>query len=370
MTIATAVMILSAATIAAILAYAISRFVVSNALLPDRPNGRSSHAQTTPRAGGFAIFGGFAAAMILMIALQAMEGAASGYGAALGFGLGAFAFGAVDDVRPLGARLKLVIQLAIALGFIAVFGPVNRIPAPFVGGIDLGVASVPLTAFWIVAFMNAFNFMDGINGIAGACSLFVLSALAVASAAGEGVWAPPSIFLAAALLGYLPLNFRSGRIFMGDSGSQFVGFMIAALAVLAGNDPLAPVSRMFAPIAFLPFIVDVGFTLFHRVRRGRNIFKGHNEHAYQLLVRLGRSHQSVATLYLTLVVLSTTVAIFVNGLGAGAQYAAALALIVPFVILAKAVYRRANSAGLLNELSNERASPAIGASERFPAAAE
>lgn len=350
-----------AAVLAAGLAYFIARVVVSASLLPDRPNARSSHRVATPRAGGFAIFGGFAAAMILLIAIKCDSAQSADYAKALALGFGAFAFGAIDDLRLLDTRLKLFFQVALALGFIAIFGPVAKIPAPFVGEIGFGVAAVPLTALWIVAFMNAFNFMDGINGIAGACALFALSAIAVA-AAGGGVWAAPAIVLAAALFGYLPLNFAKGRLFMGDCGSQFIGFMIAALAVLAGNGVEAPVSRMFAPIAFLPFIVDVAFTLAHRLKRGRNVLQAHNEHIYQLLVRLGRSHQSVATLYLTLTVFSSSIAIFVNARPAGVQYAAATVLAFGFAAFSLAVYRRAERAGLLR---GEEAEPAA-AHEKEP----
>ena len=372
MSMTAAVLIASAALIAAIGSFAIARFAVSRNMLPDRPNGRSSHTVTTPRAGGLAIFGGFSVAMMLMIALQWTTGKGGGYAAALALGFGAFAFGAVDDVRSLGARVKLVLQIGLALAFISIFGPVTAIPAPFVGELDLGLAAVPLTALWIVGFMNAFNFMDGINGIAGACALFVLSALAFVSAAGEGLWAAPAIFLAAALLGYLPLNFIGGRIFMGDCGSQFVGFMIATLAVLAGevSDAAAPVSRMFAPIAFLPFIVDVAFTLVHRLRRGRNVLEAHNEHVYQLLVRMGRTHQAVSTLYLTAVVLSTAVAIVVNGRSANVQYACALSLIAVIIALAATVFRRASAAGLLKPEDETRAEPLVDQQTRFSAAAE
>jgi len=349
---ANVVMIASASVIAGVFAYAIANFVTGRAIFPDRPNGRSSHVRVTPRAGGFAIFGGFAAAMILEAALLAKHGVANSYTPFLLFGAAAFAFGAVDDARPIGAKLKLLAQVLIAAGFVAVFGAVHTIPAPFVGAIDLGLAAFPLTVFWIVAFMNAFNFMDGINGIAGACALFVLSALAVATAGGAALWAPPAMFLACALFGYLPLNFASGRLFMGDGGSQFVGFAVASLAILSGNGASEPVSRLFVPIAFLPFIYDVGFTLIHRIRRKRNILAAHQEHLYQLLVRQGRSHQAVTTMYLTLVVLSTTAAIVTNAFGADLQYLTALALLAAFTPLAFGVFRRAEAAGLLADTAD------------------
>lgn len=372
MTITTSILIFAAALVAAILSYAIARAAVSKSLLPDRPNGRSSHKVATPRAGGLAIFGGFAAAMVLLIALQAATGSAPGYGAALCLGMGAFAFGAIDDVYALGARTKFLLQFALALGFVAVFGAVKHAPAPFVGTMDLGFAAVPLTVFWIVAFMNAYNFMDGINGIAGSCAIFALSAMSFVAAAGGNAWAAPAIFLAAALLGYLPLNFIGGRLFMGDGGSQFVGFMIAALAVLVSGGTASAASPLFMAIAFLPFIADVAFTLGHRISRGRNVFTAHNEHVYQLLVRRGGSHQAVATLYLTMVVISTTVAILVNERSAGAQYAAGLLLFAAFAALAATIYRRARLSGLFNYETPVTA-PALTPVEQrtqFPAAAE
>ncbi|MFZ5617372.1 MAG: glycosyltransferase family 4 protein [Pseudomonadota bacterium] len=363
-------MIASAALISVALSHAIARFVTKRALLPDRPNGRSSHKRQTPRSGGIAIFGGFLAAMILYAAFFAAGDLSSRYAPLIGCALAAFAFGAVDDLRPLGARLKLAAQIAIAVAFVVIYGPVETVPAPFVGDVALGAAAFPLTVFWIVAFMNAFNFMDGINGIAGACAVFVLSALAVAAGGGDALWAPPAVFLACAIFGYLPLNFPSGRLFMGDGGSQFVGFMIAALAALAAQEAGGLVSPLFTPIAFMPFLFDVSFTLAHRIRRKRNIFEAHKEHLYQLIVRLGRSHQSVTTLYLTLTVISTTVAILVNTAPARLQFIGAAALIALFTPLAVLIYRRAAAAGLFAAAARRVETTPVDAPQSYPAAAE
>lgn len=370
MSLAAAVMIVSAALISGVLSHAIARFAARRALLPDRPNGRSSHKKLTPRSGGIAIFGGFFAAIILYAAFFAANDLPNRYAPLVGCGLAAFAFGAADDLRPLGARLKLAAQIVIAIGFVAIFGPVESVPAPFAGEVGLGWAAFPLTVFWIVAFMNAFNFMDGINGIAGACAIIVLSALAVAAGGGEALWAAPAVFLACAIFGYLPLNFPGGRLFMGDGGSQFVGFMIAALAVLTAKGAGGPLSPLFTPIAFMPFLFDVFFTLAHRIRRKRNIFEAHNEHLYQLAVRLGRSHQAVTTLYLTLTVISTTVAILVNAMAPRLQFVGAAALIALFAPLAVLVYRRAAAAGLFTAPATRVAAPPVEEARRFPAAAE
>lgn len=331
--------------IAGIASYLLARYFASQRFMLDAPGARSSHTIATPRAGGIAIFGGFAAAMILYLVFEAVGGEAFELAPLFLVGSAVFAFGAFDDVKSLRPRTKLVLQIACASAFVAVYGPVTHIPAPFIGILDLGFAAFPLTVLWIVGFMNVFNFMDGINGIAGACALFVLAALAVVGVLAPSDSSVAAIFLAAALFGYLPLNFGVGRLFMGDGGSQFVGFMIAALAVLAG-DGAGGASRLFAPIAILPFIVDVGFTLAHRFRRGRNVLKAHNEHVYQLMVRMGRSHDATATLYLTLVIFSTAVAIAVNLKSSGVQYAAGAALSAALLAFCFSVYRSANAAGL------------------------
>jgi UDP-N-acetylmuramyl pentapeptide phosphotransferase/UDP-N-acetylglucosamine-1-phosphate transferase len=365
-----ALLIAAAAVFAASLTGVLSRWLVANAVAPDRPNGRSSHRKVASRAGGVAIAAGFFASAALFWALDFARGAAAGYAALLGCGLAAFAFGTFDDFRPIGARLKLAAQIVIAAAFVALFGAVETIPLPFVGAVDLGVAAFPLTAFWIVAFMNAYNFMDGVNGIAGVCAIYVLAAIAVAaSAVGGAAIGAPAVLLACAIFGFLPLNLPNGRIFMGDGGSQFIGFMIAAFAVMLCNTP-GGASPMFTPLAFMPFLFDVFFTLAHRLRRKRNLLEAHNEHVYQLLARLGRPHQSVAAIYLLATIVSTTVAMLANSLDPRWQFLPALLLIAALTPMALAVYRRADKAGLLPAEIKPKPRPAPEATRAFPAAAE
>lgn len=369
MTSAVAVLLTASAVLAFALSAVFSRMIVKRAVALDRPNGRSSHAVETPRAGGFAIATAFVAAICLLWAYSLFAGApATDFAPLVACGLAAFAFGAVDDFKGVGARLKLIAQVVIAIAFVALAAPVTFIPLPFVGDTDLGYAAFPLTVFWIVAFMNAFNFMDGVNGIAGACAIFVLSAIAIAASSAGIAIAAPAILLACAIFGFLPLNYPGGKIFMGDGGSQFIGFMLAALAVLLSSAPEGGLSPMFTPLAFMPFLFDVFFTLAHRNRRGQNLFKAHNEHIYQLLVRLGRTHESVTAIYLTLTVISTSAAILTNVVDARWQFAAVLILIALFLPPALVVYQRAEKAGMLaREKMPARKLPAA---RRTPVAAE
>lgn len=341
MTLAGPLLIAGAALLAALLTFLSGRFFARRSWLADLPGVRSSHLAPTPRTGGAAIMTGFLAAALAL---------AAGAPALLTFAalcLGAFALGLVDDARPMPAALKLIGQGVIGSAFVFLFGPVESVPLPFVGDLDLGPAAPALTVFWIVAFMNAFNFMDGANGIAATAAIFALSALGVAAAgAGAEPWASFSVIAAAALFGFLPLNFPQARLFMGDGGSQSIGFIIAALAALLAAGE-APVSALFMPTVFMPFLFDVAFTLAHRAARKRNIAQAHNEHLYQLLIRLGATHATVTTVYLGLIAFSTVAAIFAGSLPPSWQFAAPICLFAIFLAPAFAVFRKASAAGLL-----------------------
>lgn len=336
-------LIAGAALLAAALAFLSGRFLAGKTWLADLPGARSSHQAPTPRTGGAAIMTGFlVAALALSInAPELLKFAAVAFAA--------FALGLIDDARPMRAALKLLGQVAVASLFVVLFGPVESVPLPVLGEVALGVAAPALTVFWIVAFMNAYNFMDGVNGIAATAAIFALSALAVAAAgAGSAAWAGASVIAAAALFGFLPHNFPQARLFMGDGGSQSTGFLIAALASLASAGD-TPVSALFMPTVFMPFLFDVAFTLAHRAARRRNIAEAHNEHLYQLLIRLGASHARVTTIYLALVAVSTVTAIFAGSLPAEWRFAAPAALFALFMAPALVVYRRAAAAGLFSQ---------------------
>lgn len=363
---AAASVILSAALLAVALAFAAGRFLSRSSWLSDIPNGRSSHAKPTPRSGGIAIFLGWAGSTLLLGVLLGLQGYATSYLNLAAPAAAAFFLGLADDLWRLPARVKLLGQVGVAALFAVLFGSVETLPAPFIGDVSVGILAAPLTVFWIVAFMNAFNFMDGVNGIAGACAIFVICALAVAGAGSGAIeWAAPALMLALAIFGYLPLNAPKARLFMGDSGSLFIGFALASLAVAIARDTDYAVSPLFAPIAMMPFLFDVAFTLAQRAARRRNLFEAHKEHLYQLLNRMGRSHMSVTAIYLTLTAVSTGVAIIATGMDSRTQILAPLGLIILFAAPAAVLFRKAAKAGLL-----EANAPAPGAAEPRPAIAE
>ena len=294
--------IAAAAIVALAVAFAGGRLAMGAKMLPDRPNHRSSHTHVTSRAGGLAIFAAWFVAMAVIGAFSGAPAVATFTAKLCGLAGLALIVGYADDRWALTPAFKFAGQFAVASLYVWVFGPIEMAPLPVVGMVALDpVTGYALTVFWIAGFMNAFNFMDGVNGIAAGCAAIGLAAFAiVAGFSGAPLAAVAALLLGAACFGFLPANMARGRLFMGDSGSQSVSFLIAALAVYAANASDGRVSALIVPVIFLPFILDVAWTLAHRTMRRQNILKAHREHLYQLRNRLGASHERVAVAYMTM----------------------------------------------------------------------
>lgn len=338
--------LLAAGFLTLTIGFAASRLAMFSAMLPDNPNARSSHSGVVSRAGGLAILAGWAAgvgALAVFSSEPALKGEATAF---LLLGIAAGAVGLADDRFTLSPRIKAAGQIAVAAALIAVFGAAPSAPVLFVGEVDLGFLAVPLTLLWIVGFMNAFNFMDGINGLAGGAGAVGLAALSIicvyAGAAGVGALA---ILLAVACFSFLPANLGRGRLFMGDCGSHAIAFLVAGFGVAAASG--AGLNALVAPVIFLPLIVDVVWTLGHRLARNRDVLTAHREHCYQLLVRMGASHARVAVLYMAATALSATGALIMLALPPAAQWAVPGALGAFFFALAMIVTRAGARAGLL-----------------------
>ncbi len=271
--------------------------------IADLPNARSSHDRPVPKAGGLAVAAAFAAGLGgLMLGGAAGLAPEGRLAAFLGLGVAVAAFGLADDLFGLSARVKLAAQAALALAFSALVARIELVTLPGLGAIALGPFGHLATVLWLVGFMNVFNFMDGINGIAAGSAAIAAAALgAIAFQAGTVPVAAASAVLIGALLGFLPFNFPRGRIFLGDTGSQFIAFAIAGLAVLGSAGAAQKVSIFVVPMIFYPFIYDVAATLVRKRRIGLPLFAAHREHHYQLLVRMGWTHARASGLYWALV---------------------------------------------------------------------
>jgi UDP-GlcNAc:undecaprenyl-phosphate GlcNAc-1-phosphate transferase len=243
----------------------------------DVPNMRSSHTVPTPRGGGAPIAVGLVAAALVIHGTVAVTFAAA---------VAAFAaIGFADDLSGLPAGRRLLMQ---ALASLAVAGVlVGRIGLPP----TVAAAGAVLLAVWLIGFVNAFNFMDGVNGISAAHAL-----IGGAFYACLGWWRPDA-FLAAAgaavaagALAFLPWNAVRARVFLGDAGSYGLGVALALLASYAVIRHIPPEAAL-APLAL--YLVDTGWTLQRRIRAGERVFEAHRTHAYQRLCDVGWSHQRV-----------------------------------------------------------------------------
>ncbi len=316
--------------------------------IADVPNDRSSHTRPVPTSGGLAVAITFTAGVVPLYLLgdvATLPGARFAAFIVLAGVVAAFAL--YDDVKDLSVKGKLSVQLVCALAFSLFVAHVEVITLPATGAVDLGPWGHLVTVLWIVAFMNAFNFMDGINGIAGGSAMIASAFLgAVAYLNGAGLIFLACLCLAAAILGFLVFNFPRGRIFLGDTGSQFIAFVLAALAVLGSTATSDKISIFVVPTIFFPFLYDVCVTLLYRLYKGRNVFAAHREHHYQLLNRLGLSQQAVSALYFLLVVGHGIAAVGLQRADPGLRIYWFLAAIPVYACLSVVLYRAAMRAGL------------------------
>jgi UDP-N-acetylmuramyl pentapeptide phosphotransferase/UDP-N-acetylglucosamine-1-phosphate transferase len=264
----------------------------------DIPNERSSHSRPTPRGGGIAIV----MISVIGVAVASLFNLIPSDLTVIIYLGGVLFIGGVsywDDLHSLPHTLRLGAHGVAALFSIWGIGSWKSFDLPFLGVLDLGWLGPPMTFLWIVGLTNAYNFMDGIDGIAGGQGVVAGAGWAVLGWLGD----QPTIsllglLLASSSLGFLIHNWPPARIFMGDVGSAFLGYTFGVLPIMAAQqDP-----QMGLPGVLLvwPFIFDTTFTFFRRMKNKENLFAAHRSHLYQRLVIAGCSHRFVSVLYIGL----------------------------------------------------------------------
>lgn len=284
-------------TAAAVISWLLLRALLRSlgARVLDVPNERSLHALPVPRGGGAAIV------LVVLVGVAAAsclgKGGLSGgfWGAALTLAL----VGAYDDVKGLGAGIRLAFQVGAALVVLGTHFPGSTtVVLPGAVPVTLPAAVVvAMGIFWLVGMTNVYNFMDGADGMAG-----VQGSAAAVGWAIVGRWLGHEgisligLLIAGALLGFLAYNWAPARVFLGDVGSAFLGFVFAALVFVAGQK-LGGRIPLAALLFVWPFGFDAAYTLVRRARRAENLFRAHRSHLYQRMVLAGWSHAGVAKLY-------------------------------------------------------------------------
>jgi UDP-GlcNAc:undecaprenyl-phosphate GlcNAc-1-phosphate transferase len=292
----------------------------------DHPDARKAHVRPTPKGGGVGIVMAFLVGMAVLYRVGAFARLADPQFIGIIAAAAAIALVALaDDIRDFRFVVKLGAQAAAALVAIAGGLVLTRLSLPVWGVVDLGLAGVALTLFWIVACTNAVNFMDGLDGLVGG-SLFLAAAILAAIAANQGgsfVYIG-SLFLAAGLAGFLPFNLNPARIFMGDVGSQFLGFVFAVLAVAASRFDVQQLSFLLVPLLLFALLFDTGFTLLRRAAAGERLSAPHRTHLYQMAQRSGMPVRRVAALHWLFVLFHGGLAVLFLNMTPGAK---------PFVVL-------------------------------------
>ena len=297
----------------------------------DVPDGkRRVHKSPIPRLGGLAIFFGFICAVLAFADIDAqMRGILIGT-------LLIVAIGIVDDVKQLKASVKLLVQIVAAIVVVLHDVKIMAISVPsFIveGGIlPLKWLSIPITILWIVGVTNAVNLIDGLDGLAvGISSIATFSLFFIAILAGEPAVALISAALAGSCLGFLPYNFNPAKIFMGDTGSTFLGFILSVICIEG-------LFKGYAIISFIiPFLIlglpifDTSVAIIRRIHDKRPIMGADRGHLHHRLIDLGFSQkQTVAILYVIAMLLGLSAVVLVEQ---GAQTAFLLISVVLLLLI-------------------------------------
>lgn len=210
--------------------------------------------------------------------------------------------GIIDDIKDLSPRAKLVFQIIAAIVLILGDVKIDAITNPFTKTsklIELGIFSIPITIFWVVGITNTLNLIDGLDGLAAGVAM--IASLSFLFVAGKFNYIPVMIMsaiIAGGCLGFLPYNFNPAKIFMGDTGALFLGFMLASLSIEGVMKSVATIA-VVVPIIILGVpIFDTTFAIFRRLLNGKSIAEADKGHLHHRLLKMGYSQKkTVLILY-------------------------------------------------------------------------
>ncbi|MFD2970880.1 glycosyltransferase family 4 protein [Peribacillus deserti] len=293
-------MLLLAFCLALILSLLITPLVIRFSLMvgaADKPNSRKVHAKVMPSAGGLAIFISFVAVYLIMTPYFPFEEYNQ-----VAILAGAFVivlFGLMDDIHEMKARTKLIGQIAAALIVVYWGGiQVEYINLPFGGQLDFGVLSIPITIIWIVGITNTINLIDGLDGLAAGVSSFALLAISGMALIMDDMFvAIIALIVTGSTLGFLKFNFFPAKVFMGDTGALFLGYIISVLSLLGFKN--VTFISLVVPIIILGVpISDTFFAIIRRIVNKQPIAAPDKSHLHHCLLRIGFTHkQTVLLIY-------------------------------------------------------------------------
>lgn len=290
------------ATISSLVLTPLIRRLCERFKLMDIPSdGRRVHHRAIPRLGGIGIFLSVILALssiplVSNLLTQSLQAYTSAIFIILIPSTLVFLLGVFDDVKGTNALVKFVGLGLIATLFFAMGGRIEALGIPFIGTIQFPlVISFFLTVIWLVGISNAFNLIDGMDGLASGAALFAsIVIFVVAIASGNPLMIVVALVLSGALTGFLRYNFNPASIFLGDSGALFVGFLLAALSIMGAQKATTAVAVITPLLAFGLPVVDTGVTMIRRMISRRPIFEGDGEHIHHMMLARGLSQRQVA----------------------------------------------------------------------------
>lgn len=290
-----------------LLLYIISSFAISATLIPliiflcrkygwyDHVNSRKVHTGQIPRLGGVAFVTAFAVSVCLFLSTQSNL-AIETFLPIIVAGLIIFVFGIVDDFGDLRAKLKFLIQVVAT--FIMIFSGTRFTQ---IGSWQLGILSYPITFCWVIGVINAYNLIDGVDALCGTLSTLSLITLGTLYFLAQRMdIAGISFILAAAVVGFLLYNKPRARIFMGDNGSQFLGFMVAAIPLFPFGNSFDYNRILIAIILAAIPILDTVAAIWRRTREGRSFFSPDKAHLHHKLMNMGYSTRGLLGILIAL----------------------------------------------------------------------
>ena len=262
----------------------------------DRPGRRKVHRKPIPRLGGVAVFLGWLSGVAVATHFPQEAGLIGMLAPIVGIAWLVVAFGALDDWRDVPGKPKLLAQVLLATAVYWAGMRIDRLTNPLGGDLLFPPPlSYVLTVLWIVGMMNSVNLIDGLDGLAAGVVAIASTGLIVA---GLYVHSQASVIMLAALagacLGFLRYNFYPAQLFLGDSGSQFLGFALAVAALVDQQYKAAAAVAFLIPLTALALpILDTGLAFVRRIQWRQSIFKADKYHLHHRLLRLGLSHRQV-----------------------------------------------------------------------------
>ncbi|NIS49483.1 MAG: undecaprenyl/decaprenyl-phosphate alpha-N-acetylglucosaminyl 1-phosphate transferase [candidate division Zixibacteria bacterium] len=286
----------------------ISAFVLSNGLtfvliklsrmkkIYDYPNGRKIHSSPTPFLGGAAIFATFwiVFSMIGVYCREAMFGGESFFLAFLLSSSVIFISGLIDDFIDLRFYIKLLAQIAAALILIAFDFHIINLYIPFWRSFELGWEAYPLTVIWVVLLTNGINLIDGMDGLASLIGITIcIGLLIISSFLNIVLIVVIAVILAGCLIGFLLYNKPPAKIYMGDSGALFIGYVFAVAAIVCPIKSFTAVS-MFVPLVAVGLpLLEIVTTIIRRIWSGKKIYQPDTRHIFHYLMNFGYSEKNI-----------------------------------------------------------------------------